>query len=187
MEAVYKGDSAEVAKALLGRELVHTKDSVTVSGRIVETEAYYGVDDPASRAGEKRNKINERMWDAPGTSLVYMVHANWLFNVVTEKCGVPGAVLIRALEPVRGIKIMEKRRGRKSLVDLTSGPGKLTEALGISSDQHGVDLVKSEELFIRETSVPQKRKIGTSKRIGVTDDLERELRFYIEGNPHVSR
>lgn len=183
----YERDTAEVARQLLGLELVHDTCEGIASGKIVETEAYYGEDDPASRATKKRTKINEIMWGRPGFTLVYMVHANWLFNVTTEGEGTPGAVLIRALEPLRGISIMRGRRGRGDLSDLTSGPGKLTQALDITKEHHGLDLTSSEEVYIREREEQGGFSIRTSPRIGVSEDLDRELRFYIEGNEFLSR
>lgn len=183
---LFEGDSAEVARDLLGHELVHEFERRRMAGKIVETEAYFGVEDPASRACDKRTKVNELMWDEPGTSLVYMVHANWLFNVVSESEGKPGAVLIRALEPVEGVEAMRERRGMDRLMDLTSGPGKLTEAIGITKDQHGVDLTRSDSLYIRRSDDPEDLEIEKSKRIGVSEDLDRDLRFYLCDNEHVS-
>lgn len=184
----YERDTARVAQDLLGKILFHHSQEEPFSGRIVETEAYYGEDDPASRASEKRTKINKIMWEKGGLSLVYMVHGNWLFNATTEGEKIPGAVLIRALEPLEGIDIMKNRREKKKITELTSGPGKLTQALNISKKHHGEDLVKSDKIYI---SSPEKSEediqIETSHRIGVTEDLDRELRFYIAGNKHVSR
>ncbi|KXB07054.1 hypothetical protein AKJ52_01070 [candidate division MSBL1 archaeon SCGC-AAA382C18] len=182
----YERDTEEVARELLGKELIHKLKNSIVGGKIVETEAYYGKDDPASRASEKRTKINKIMWEEGGTALVYMVHANWLFNVTTEVQDIPGAVLIRALEPLYGMEIMKKNRTRKETKHLTSGPGKLTQALNITKDHHGKDLTKSDELFIQEMEDDKNFEIESSHRIGVTEDLEEKLRFYIAGNEFVS-
>lgn len=182
----YERDTAKVARELLGKVLLRRGSETNMSGKIVETEAYYGVDDPASRASSKRTKINEIMWRRGGLVLVYMVHGNWLFNVITESEGTPGGVLIRALEPLEGISQMEDRRRKEDFLELTSGPGKLTEALGITNDLHGADLAGSGEILISE-EFDEEFEIKSSHRIGVSEDLDRELRYYIAGNDHVSR
>lgn len=184
----YRRDTEKVARELLGESLIKRENSETVGGEIVETEAYFGEGDPASRASTKKTKINRIMWEKAGLSLVYMVHGNWLFNVVTEGEGIPGAVLIRALKPVEGIEIMRKRRNKNKEGELASGPGKLTQALGISKKHHKTDLINSEEIFIKKSEhVVKESEISPSHRIGVTEDLDRKLRFYIEGCEHVSR
>jgi DNA-3-methyladenine glycosylase len=183
----YERDTSEVARALLGKSLVRRGHEGLTSGKIVETEAYYGKGDPASRASRGKTKMNEIMWGPASRAFVYMVHAQWLFNVTTEREGVPGAVLIRALEPLDGVELMQKRRGMEFERDLTSGPGKLTKAMAITKAHHGLDLTNPNgELMIIEGK-PQNLSIVSSHRIGVSADLERKLRFYIEGNPFVSR
>lgn len=163
----------------------HSREGST-SGKIVETEAYFGRGDPASRASRKRTRLNEIMWWKGGLAFVYMVHANWMFNVTTEPEGTPGAVLIRAIEPLEGLELMRRRRGVEGERELTSGPGKLTRALGITKGHHGLDLTSSKELTIIKGG-SRGFEVAISHRIGVTADLERELRFYIRGNPFVSR
>jgi DNA-3-methyladenine glycosylase len=183
----YERDTSEVARALLGKVLVHRGHEGLTSGKIVETEAYYGRGDPASRASRGKTKMNEIMWGPAGRAFVYMVHARDLFNVTTEREGVPGAVLIRALEPFEGIELMRRRRRVLDEFELTSGPGKMTQAMGITRAHHGLDLTnKNSELIIVEGE-PNDFTVGSSHRIGVSADLERKLRFYIEGNPFVSR
>lgn len=184
----FERDTAVVAKELLGKTFTHREEEQIFKGKIVETEAYFGLDDPASRAEKEKTKINENMWKKGGTTLVYMVHSYWLFNIATEGKDIPGAILIRAVEPLKGIDIMKDRRGRDREKELASGPGKFTQAFGISKDHHGMDVTSSEKLLVEEDGedVPAS-KIGTSHRIGVTEDLERELRFFIKDNAHVSR
>jgi len=157
------------------------------SGKIVEVEAYYGEGDPASRASRGKTKMNEIMWGLGGRAFVYVVHGNCLFNVTAEREGVPGAVLVRALEPLEGIELMRKRRGTKLEKELTSGPGKLTKAMAITRAHHGFDLTSSNSELLIVEGEPQDFVIGSSHRIGVSADLERKLRFYIDGNPFVSR
>ncbi len=183
----YERDTAQVARELLGKVLVHRSPDGTASGRIVETEAYYGKDDPASRASRKRTKLNWLMWERGGLAFVYMVHAQWLFNVTTEREGVPGAVLIRALEPLKGLEPMKRRRGVTEERNLASGPGKLTKAMGITYAHHGLDLAGGESELVITSGSPEPFKIVSSHRIGVSADLKRKLRFYIKENPYVSK
>ncbi len=168
-----------VAQELLGAELIHKG----ISGIIVETEAYYGEDDPASRAfGGKKSKINELMWEEAGTIMIYMVHSKWLLNIVTSKKNDAQAVLIRALMPKKGVKKMEKNRGKSGIL-LTNGPGKLTQALGIDKSLYGS--IINQGIKINNTSL--KPQIMTSQRIGVSRDVAQPLRFYIKDNPYVSK
>ncbi|MCS7131574.1 MAG: DNA-3-methyladenine glycosylase [Hadesarchaea archaeon] len=183
----YERDAAMVARDLLGKILVHREREGVTSGVIVETEAYYGEGDPASRASKGRTSLNEIMWARGGLAFIYMVHGNWLFNVIAEPEGVPGAVLVRALEPSEGIELMRKRRQTKNDLELTSGPGKLTKAMGISRRHHGMDLTDANGELVITRGKRGKFQIASSHRIGVSSDLRRKLRFYIEGNPFVSR
>jgi len=183
----YERDTSEVARALLGKILVHRGHEGLTSGKIVEVEAYYGEGDPASRASRGKTKMNEIMWGPGGRAFVYMVHGNWLFNVTAEREGIPGAVLIRALEPLEGIELMRKRRGTKLEKELTSGPGKLTEAMAITGAHHGLDLTDQDSELVIVEGEPKDFTVGSSHRIGVSADLERKLRFYMDGNPFVSR
>ncbi len=181
----FQRDTRTVARDLLGKTLVHRTDEGVTSGAMVETEAYFGPEDPASRA-KKRTKISEPMWKRGGHAVVYMVHANWLLNITSEKEGEPGAVLIRALEPLEGIDLMKKRRNASEAKNLTSGPGKLTQAMGVTGEYHGVDLIDQHNLKIVEGHY-DRFEVGRSHRIGVTEDLKEELRFFVADNEFVSR
>ncbi len=183
----YERDTALVARELLGKKLVHRSPEGTTSGRIVETEAYYGRRDPASRASRKKTKLNWLMWEGGGLVFVYMVHANWMFNVTTEREGVPGAVLIRALEPLEGLELMKRRTKTSDERNLASGPGKLTQAMGITYANHGLDLTDSKGEIAITGGMSEPIEIASSHRIGVSADLKRKLRFYIKGNPYVSK
>lgn len=181
----FQRDTRTVAQELLGKMLIHrTTDGVT-SGVMVETEAYFGPEDPASRA-VRSTRISEPMWGRGGHAVVYMVHGNWLFNITAEEEGTPGGVLIRALKPFQGVNLMRERRGVDELKKLTSGPGKLTQAMGITGEYHGVDLIEQESLRIVEGE-DKRLEIGKSHRIGVTEDLEEQLRFFVYGSEFVSR
>jgi DNA-3-methyladenine glycosylase len=183
----YERNTSGVARTLLGKILVHRGHGGLTSGKIVEVEAYYGKGDPASRASRGKTKMNEIMWGPAGRAFVYMVHARDLFNVTTERENVPGAVLVRALEPLEGIELMHRRRKVLDELELTSGPGKLTQAMGITCRHHGLDLTSPRsELTIIEGKREQ-FEIGRSHRIGVSADLKRKLRFFVQSNPFVSR
>jgi DNA-3-methyladenine glycosylase len=184
----YERDPATVAGELLGKTLVRRLNHQTLSGKIVETEAYYGENDPASKAYKGRKAFNELMYLDVGKTFIYMVHGNWLLNIVAHPKGGVGAVLIRAIEPIQGIELMRKNRGVDDVYALTSGPGKLTKALGITKGQNGLDVTKAEnEIAIFEAAALEDFEICSSHRIGVKRDLPRELRFYIKGNRFVSK
>jgi len=181
----YARDTKLVAKELLGKLLVHYSSRGKLVGKIVETEAYYGVGDPASHSYRGKTKRSAIMWGPPGTSYVYFTYGmHFLLNVVTEKEGVPGAVLIRALEPLEGIDIMRKNRKRVRLHELTKGPARLTEAFGIDGSFNGHNLTKG-KLFIVEGD-KEVFKIECTPRRGIKRGLDKKLRFYIKGNPFVS-
>ncbi len=183
----YRRDTAVVAQELLGKTLIRLLEQHVLTGVIVETEAYYGDKDPASRAYRGRKNYNTPMFADPGRLFIYMVHSWWLLNIAAHEPGEVGAVLIRALEPIDGIPIMENNRGVTDLYNLTSGPGKLTKALNVTKDLHGLDVTeRSAELMIVDEG-HEEFQTATSHRIGVTRDLPRELRFYVKGNRFVSR
>lgn len=183
----YERDPASVARGLLGKTLVRRIRSQFLSGKIVETEAYYGRDDPASKAYKGRKAFNELMFLEVGKAFIYMVHGNWLLNIVAHPKDGVGAVLIRALEPLQGIETMQKHRAVAEIHALTSGPGKLTRALAITKELNGADVtdIKS-ELFIVE-GIMTDFEICMSHRIGVKMDLPQKLRFYMKGNKFVSK
>ena len=127
------------------------------------------------------------MWKRGGLAFIYMVHARWLFNITADSEGVPGAVLIRAVEPIDGLEIMRERRKGAGELELTSGPGKLTQAMGISRIHHGTDLCDPKNEITVIEGKPEPIRIASSFRIGVREDVKRKLRFFIAGNPYVSR
>ncbi|MGC1123037.1 MAG: DNA-3-methyladenine glycosylase [Candidatus Methanofastidiosia archaeon] len=180
----YRRNTPEVAKALLGCLLISQiggKNEPT-SGIIVETEAYLGERDPGSHAFRGRTPRTEPIYGEPGRAYVYLIYGKYyLLNVVTQPVGTPGAVLIRALEPLEGIEIMKERRACQHLKDLTTGPGKLTQALGITIEHNTLDLTK--DLVWIEPYITG--EIQASFRIGVSD--RQVLRYFIKGNPFVSR
>lgn len=181
----YERDPALVAKDLLGKILVRKLDSEVLSGEIVETEAYYGGSDPASRAYRGRKRFNELMFMDVGKTFIYMVHANWLLNIVAHVKGGVGAVLIRAIEPIEGIETMRNNRNVKRLRDLTNGPGKLTKALVITKESNGIDVTERDSQIVVVEGRGESFEVCSSHRIGVKVDLPRKLRFFIKGNKFI--
>jgi len=183
----YIRDSAVVAKELLGKLLIRKLNGRELIGKIVETEAYYGKNDPASRAFTTP-KMAEQMWQEGGKTFVYIVHNNWLLNIVTGKKGIPSAVLIRAIEPLNHHETLKKHRNGKDGFLLTNGPGKLTQAMKITKNHHNLEIYgQKSNLIIAQPSKIDPFTIASSHRIGVSKDLKRKLRFYIKDNKWVSR
>ena len=182
----YERDPEIVAKELLGKRLIRKLDKNVLECIIVETEAYYGLHDPASRAYHGIKNYNKPMWKEPGRAFIYNVHNYWMFNIVAHKPNQIGAVLIRALEPTKGMKVMKRSRPVKRVFDLTNGPGKLTTALKIDKSLNGIPVTSGQSEIII-TPNKMEFEIGSSHRIGVRKDLERKLRFFIKGNKFVSR
>lgn len=183
----YDRDTEEVARDLLGAILeCRTKDGVT-RGRIVETEAYLGPHDPACHAAAGKTARNTHLHGPPGTAYVYFIYGvHWCVNAVTREAGHGSAVLIRAVEPVRGVSLMRRRRGVPRDRDLTNGPGKLCEALGVDGRHDGGSLVLGPVRVLAGDPVPPS-DIGVTPRIGITKAAEWPLRFFVKDNAFVSR
>ena len=183
---LYERDPSVVAEKLLGKRLIRKLNKEILEGIVVETEAYYGLDDPASRARHGLKNYNRLMWSEPGRAFIYNVHNNWMFNIIAHEPNEVGGVLIRAIEPTKGIDLMKRNRKVENLHDLTNGPGKLTKALKIDKGFNGVFVTSEEsQIFIADNKM--KIEIGRSHRIGVKRDLPTDLRFFIEGNQFVSK
>ncbi len=189
-----RDDVTEVAKDLLGKVIVSKRDGCTTSGIIVETEAYRGPEDKASHAyGGRRTSRTEVMYHRGGTAYVYLCYGiHHLFNVVSAPVGVPHAVLVRAIQPVIGLEVMQGRRGKKKIhPSLTAGPGSLSQALGIRTDWTGVDLLSgSAPVWIEDSSFRfSSSQISSGPRIGIDYAEEYrfvEWRFWLKGSPWVS-
>ena len=174
-----------VARDLLGKILVRRIGDKELGGIIVETEAYFGFDDPASRAFNGLKEYNRVMFEEPGRLFIYNVHKYWMLNIIAHTDGV-GGILIRAIEPTIGIDVMKLNRPVKKLRDLTSGPGKLSLALDVDKSLNGLDVTTEESpVYVLDNELLF--EIDTSHRIGVTRDLPRHLRFYVKNNRFVSR
>jgi DNA-3-methyladenine glycosylase len=186
-ETFYQQDTITIAKSLLGKYLTNNTTEGNTSGIIVETEAYISKD-LANHAAKGRTKRNEAMFGKPGTAYIYKIYGlYWCFNVVTEGEGIGEAVLIRALEPITGIDLMQQRRSKQSVKDLCSGPAKLVTALGISPDQNGTSLTQGPLTIQAPPNIVTEPEIITTTRIGITKDSDLPLRFYIKESPFVSQ
>jgi DNA-3-methyladenine glycosylase len=185
----YQQNTIEVARQLLGKVLVHHHAEGTTVGRIVETEAYVGPEDKACHAARGRTARTEVMFGEPGHAYVYFIYGfHYMLNIVTERDGFPAAVLIRAVEPLRGLSLMKKRRGTDELRNLASGPGKLCQAFAIDRSLNGGDMCGS-VLYVRDCGEPAAEIIAT-RRIGVDyagEWKDKPFRFLIGGNGFVSK
>ncbi len=183
----YARDTVQVARSLLGKRLVRMKGMDRMEGRIVEVEAYRGGDDPASHAFRGPTLRNAPMFGEPGHAYVYFTYGNhYCLNITTQQAGTPGAVLIRAIEPVEGLQAMRRLRPKVSDSNLTNGPGKLTKALGIDMSLNETDMTKRGPLFVAETRRARFR-MGRSSRVGISQGTNRLWRFYVANNPFVSK
>lgn len=187
----YRRDTREVARELLGKRLVRIHRRQRLSGIITEVEAYLGVRDRACHTFEgRRTPRNEAMYAHGGHAYIYLIYGmHHCFNVVTHDEDVPEAVLVRALEPLEGIEAMKRFRKRDRLSDLTTGPGKLGQALKLHSKMSGTRL-DSETLFLEDAAPVPSAEIVSMPRIGVDyagEHARWPLRFYIRDNPYISR
>ena len=178
-------DTVELARYLIGKVVVHDINDGRLSGRIVETEAY-PVGDSAGHAFRGKTRRNASLFLGRGHSYVYFTYgSSFMLNVTSEAAGVGAGVLLRALEPIEGIGLMQQFRDGAGPLDLTRGPGRLAEAMQIDFKQDGLDLCAASPLWLA-TSRQETGAIGQSVRIGLTRNVDRKLRFYERGNPHVS-
>jgi len=174
--------TVELAKALLGKYLVYGD----LKGRIVETEAYLYRDDPACHASRSRTARNDPMFGPAGNIYVYLIYGMYhCMNIVSGKTDEGEAVLIRALEPVSGIELMRQRRGVAKLENLCNGPGKLTQAFGITKEHNNLSLLDDGELQLHDSR--EKPEVQVSGRVGLTVGRELQLRFFIKNNRFVSK
>lgn len=194
----YNHTSLEVAPKLLGKVLTRMVDGKRLSGKIVEVEAYMGPHDKAAHSyGNKRTKRNEVMFGPPGYAYVYMIYGMYYcMNVITSPENIPHGVLIRAVEPLEGLEYMSLNRYNlpldkltpSKIRNLTSGPGKLCNAMNIDLSLNGTSL-QGPEIYIEEPSHHEEFTIASSPRINVSYAEEAAAypwRFYIEGNRYVS-
>jgi DNA-3-methyladenine glycosylase len=178
-------NTLKLAQFLIGKTLVHDSPKGRMSGRIVETEAY-PIGDAAGHAFGGETPSRRSLFLERGRSYVYFTYGScFMMNVSSEKAGIGAGVLLRALEPLEGIALMERHRGTQRLADLTRGPGRLAKAMDIDKRYDGVDLCAEGPLWLG-TPLRRTGAIGNSIRIGITREMRQLYRFYERGNPFVS-
>ena len=184
-------NTANIARELLGKLLVIQSEGQRVSGMIVEVEAYLGVHDRAAHSfGGRRTNRNKIMYSGGGRVYVFFVYGMYYqLNFVTGPEDHPHAILIRGIEPIEGVEIMRKRRGEMKDTNLTSGPGKLAIALDVNRELNGEELT-GDRIWLEQYRRFPKKEIEIGKRIGIDyagEDAELPLRFWVKGNPFVSK
>ena len=185
--SIFNLSTKNLAIELLGKLLVRKIGQKYLIGKIVETEAYLDKNDLASHSAVGKTARNEVMFGEAGLAYVYFTYGmHYCFNVVTGESGKGSAVLIRAVEPIAGINIMQKNRRRNNFTNLTNGPAKLCQAFSIDKSLNGLDLRKSKILYLAN-SLEEKFLIAKTSRIGIKKSPEKLLRFYIKENKFVSK
>lgn len=181
--------TTEIAAALLGKQLRLQTASGPLTAWITETEAYLGANDAGAHAYQNHQTARNRvLWQPAGTIYIYQMRALYLLNLVTQVAGTPECVLIRGIEPASGVEQMQHNRP-VPLANLTNGPGKLMQALGLDKTLNGQPLQKA-TLSLDLDQVRQPRQIIKTPRIGIVNKAEwtsAPLRFYVAGNPFVSK
>jgi DNA-3-methyladenine glycosylase len=177
--------TAALARFLIGKMLVRDVPAGRMCGRIVETEAYPR-GDAAAHHFRGETPRNRSLFLGHGKAYVYFTYGNhFMMNVSSDKPGIGGGVLLRALEPLDGIDLMRLRRGNVPLLDLARGPGRLASAMQINKQHDGLDLCAAGSLWLGDAPRPAGR-VAISVRIGITRDVHRRLRFFERGSPFVS-
>ena len=180
---------AAVARDLIGRRMSYHTPQGTLAGDIVEDEAYGGAHDSTSYAYRgRKTKTSRPLYGTPGTMYIYKIHARYVFGIVDQPKGQPSGIMIRAIEPVRGLKIMKQNRHQFG-ANLTNGPAKLIQALGITDARYNLILCNRGPIQIDFHHKRPAIKVASSARIGVSrgQNQNDRLRFYVKGNPYVSR
>jgi DNA-3-methyladenine glycosylase len=178
-------DTAALARYLIGKKVVRELPEGVASGRIVETEAYI-VGDAAGHAFRGMTSRNHSLFLERGHAYVYLAYGiSYMLNISSETAGIGAGVLIRALEPLQGVSIMQRNRGVEGLRDLARGPGRLAAALRIDPSLDGLDLCREGPLWLGHGD-REPGEIGQGVRIGISRDADRLLRFYVRGSPFVS-
>jgi len=184
--AFYLRSTLQVARDLIGKCIVTNIKGKKTSGMIVEVEAYDGDIDPACHAYRNRSERTEVMFWKGGHCYVYFIYGNhFCLNVVTEREGRGCAALIRASQPLEAIELQRSRRGKRGY-NLSNGPGKLCQALGVTKALWGQDFTKSKKIWIEHYQTPKPSQIATSTRIGISKAKSHPWRFYLKNNPWVS-
>lgn len=187
----YNRDALTVSEEILGKTLVHITEEGITKGKIVEVEAYMGAQDKAAHSyGNLYSERTKIQYGEGGYAYVYLIYGMHIcMNIVTNKESIPHAILIRALEPLEGIDLMKKRRKTDNIKMLCNGPGKLSQAMGITKENYGDDLC-GKSLYLEDGIAVPKKQILRSKRINIDYAEEAKdylWRFTIKNNPYVSK
>lgn len=185
----YARNTVQVAKDLLGKTLIRILPNRTVlKGMIVETEAYQS-DDAASHAFRGITPRTQPLFGPVGHAYIYFIYGNYFcLNIVAKDSSIrAGGVLIRALEPIEGMKAMLTFRHVQTIENITNGPGKLTQAFSITKKEQGVDITQQGSLFVTQGIALKEKEIAISRRVGITKAQQNPWRFYIKGNAFVSK
>jgi DNA-3-methyladenine glycosylase len=178
-------DTVECARWLIGKVVVHQHPDGAMAGRIVETEAY-PLGDPACHAYAGQTARNASLFRERGHCYVYFIYGTWfMLNVSSEGAGEGAGVLLRALEPLHGVDVMQRLRGVARLTDVARGPGRLAQALAIDRSLDGLDMCKPGRLWLGHGTAPL-GETGSSVRIGISKAADKPWRFFERGNRHVS-
>ena len=188
-KSFYLQDGLTLARKLIGKYLVRKLNGYELKGKIVETEAYMGINDQGSHTyGGKRTERTKILYAEGGLVYVYSIYGiYYCLNIVANQESTPQAVFIRALEPINGISTMKKNRDKTNIKNLTNGPSKLCQALKIDKALYGYDLKKGGNLYLENGKVVE--NISSSPRINIDyaqEDKDRPWRFCESGNPFVS-
>ncbi len=182
----FKGKCTDIAKSLLGKLLLNKTEEGIAGGIIVETEAYLGKNDPACHLSNGLTKRNRPFYKGKGTIYVFKIHRYNNLNVISEYNSHPECILIRAIEPTHGLELMKKRRGTDNLIKLATGPGKLTESLGITKENANNKKLHSSMISFYNTNLINFDTIITT-RIGISKAVDWPLRYCIDNNPFISK
>jgi DNA-3-methyladenine glycosylase len=189
--AFYSRKTVDVAYDLIGMQIVRHLGNDVLAGRIVETEAYRGYDDAASHAYKGLTIRNAPMFGPPGFTYVYFIYGmHWLFNISAHPDDLPGGILIRAIEPTKGVDMMRELRGLVPQHRLTNGPARLAQALKLDKSLNNIDLVTCDHLYLIEGHVDPEEEINYGPRLRVPGDKLAKIRpwrFWIQDNPYVSK
>lgn len=184
--AFFNHSTLKVAKNILDKYIITERNGKKCGGRIVEVEAYLGQKDKASHAACGITKRNKLMYGKSGRIYIYYIYGNYnMFNIVCEEEGKPGAILFRAIEPEIGIETMIRRRKKDDVFDLTSGPAKLVQALGINLKDNGKK-IPCKDIYIYEDS-NKRRMISSGPRVGISKSKNFNYRFFIKNNRFLSK
>lgn len=183
----FKRDPSIVAQELLGKILVHETNQGNISGRITETESYGAYTDPSAHSYTGKSERNKSLYLEGGHLYLFKIHRYICMDIVTGEKEVPSSVLLRSLEPIGGIEVMKENRNREKLTELTTGPGKLVQALGIPFKYDGYDICKSEsKIYVVDDGYDVEEIVQTT-RVGISKAKELLNRYYIKNNKYVSK